>query len=305
MVRAVPGPGRAVGVFRCACAVVAVVAGLAGTVMLAIPEDTDRYFSWPIGPPPLASLVGGFYLASALTFAVLGLRGDWPASRGVCFGIVAFTLPTAAATLRHRDLFDWGRWQAVAWVALFVGSPLAFSSFLFLLRGRTTDGERLPPRWSRPVLGCLAACYAVLAFALLFAPGRLQEASPFALPGLSGRFLGSWCAFLAVLATFALRRNRSNEATVPLMALVLWPVAAGLAALRSFDDLQPSSRRSVYFVLLLTLTALAAVALAACSQRLPPDGFRRGPRWRAGGTLAPPTRQADAGSSSGGGQGIP
>jgi len=31
-------------------------------------------------------------------------------------------------------------------------------------------------------------------------------------------------------------------------------------------DLQPSSRRLAYFVLLVTLTALATVALAACSR---------------------------------------
>jgi hypothetical protein len=105
-------------VFRIACFVVAGVAGLAGTVMLIAPEDTDAYFSWPIGPPPLAALVGAFYLASAVTFAVIGTRADWPAARGICFGILAFTLPTLAPTVRHRELFDWDRWQALAWVEI-------------------------------------------------------------------------------------------------------------------------------------------------------------------------------------------
>jgi hypothetical protein len=261
-----PGADRTFTIFRGACAVVAVVAGLAGTVMLIAPEDTDRYFSWPIGPPPLAALVGGFYLASAVTFAILGLRGEWLASRGVCFGILAFTLPTLAATLRHRDLFDWGRWQAVAWVALFLGSPLAFSSFLYLLRGRAPRPGDPGPNWIRVVLGVLAASSTALALGLLLAPGRLEDASPFALPGLSGRFLGSWCAFLAVLAGFALWRNRNEETTVPLMALVLWPAAGIVAALRSFDDLQPSSRRLAYLVLLAVLTALAAAPLLARSR---------------------------------------
>ena len=274
MVEAGTGQGRVLGVFRVACIVVAVAAGVAGAAMLVVPEDTDRYFSWPIGPPPLAALVGGFYLASTVTFALLAVRRDWPASRGICFGILAFTLPTLAATARHRDLFDWDRWQAVAWVALFVGSPLAFSSFLYLQRGqRAAGGGPLPGR-TRAVLAVLGAVYALLAAGLLFSPGRLEaEVSPFRLPGLSGRFIGAWCAFLAVVALFSAGRNRSHEAAFPMLALVLWPVGGIVAGLRSFDDLQPSGRRTAYLAL---LGALAALALIAAAGRRRPTGDRDG-----------------------------
>ncbi len=260
----VDGGARVLGIFRVACIVVAVVAGVAGTVMLVAPEDTDRYFSWPIGPAPLAALVGGFYLASATTFALLARRGDWPASRGICFGILAFTLPTLAATVRHRDLFDWGRWQALAWVALFVGAPLAFSSFLYLQRGQPSAGGNPLPGWTRAVLALLGAVYALLAVGLLFAPGDLEaDLSPFRLPGLSGRFIGAWCAFLAVNALFAAWRNRSHEAAFPMLALVLWPAAGIVAAIRSFDDLQPSGRRLAYLLLLAVLAVLGLAALTA------------------------------------------
>ena len=276
MVDAGTGPSRVLGIFRGACIVVAVVAGIAGAVMLVAPEDTDRYFSWPIGPPPLAALVGGFYLASAATFGLLAARRDWPASRGICFGILAFTLPTLAATVRHRDLFDWGRWQALAWVALFVGSPLAFSSFLYLQRGQRPAGGHPLPSWARAVLAALAAAYAVLAVGLLFAPGRLEDdASPFRLPGLSGRFIGAWCAFLAVVALFAAVRNRGHEAAFPMLALVLWPAAGVVAAIRSFDDLQPSGRRAAYLVLLGAL-AVAALAASAGRRRVPEPAPAKG-----------------------------
>lgn len=268
MVEAGPGESRVLGIFRGACIVVAVVAGIAGTVMLVAPEDTDRYFSWPIGPPPLAALVGGFYLASAVTFGLLAVRRDWPASRGICFGILAFTLPTLAATVRHRDLFDWGRWQALAWVALFVGSPLAFSSFLYLQRGQRSAAGNAFPSWARAIHAALGAVYAALAVGLLSAPGRLQaDASPFRLPGLSGRFIGAWCAFLAVVALFAAGRLHRHEAAFPTLALVLWPAAGIIAAIRSLDDLQPSGRRAAYLVFLVALT-VAAVAAAAGGRQL-------------------------------------
>ena len=250
-------------IFRVACFVVAAVAGMAGTVMFVAPEDTDRYFSWPIGPPPLAALVGSFYLSSALTFAVIGRRVDWSAARGVCFGILAFTLPTLAATANHTQLFDWGRWQALAWVALFVGSPITFTSFLYQLRGRAPAGPGNElPSWTRALLGVLAVAYFMLGVGLLLTPGDVQDGSPFALPGLSGRFVGSWCLFLCVLAGFSLWRNRAHEARIPILALVIWPMAAILAALRMFDDLQPPSRRSGYLVMVAVLAALAAASLA-------------------------------------------
>ena len=253
-------PAGVTTVFRISCLVVVVVAGLAGVVMVAAPEGTGRYFSWPMGPSPLVGLVGAFYLASAGLFALLAGRNDWLLARGVCFGVLAFTLPTLAATARHADLFDWGRWQAVTWVMLFVGSPLAFSSFLFLHRARHNPSSEALPALTRASLAVLATVYAVLALMLLLTPTWLQARSPFALSGLSGRFLGSWCAFLAVLALFALRRDRKNEAAIPLVALLAWPLAAVLAAVRSFGDLHPGSRRAVYVVMLIALAALAGAA---------------------------------------------
>jgi len=262
-------------IFRAACFVVAVVAGTAGVVMLMAPTDTNDYFSWPIGPPPLAATVGGFYLASAVTFAVLGWRNTWVEARAICVGILAFTLPTLVATVNHRDLFDWDRAQAIAWVVLFTGSPITFASFLYLRRGEVTaQGDRIRLA-ARAALGLLGAVYAALAIALLADPTSLEDRSPFLLPGLSGRFVGSWCAFLAVIALFSLVRNRWNEAVIAIGALVLWPVGALAAALRSFDDLAPSGRRAAYLVVVVVLGAIAAAALVAGRDRVSASDLSR------------------------------
>jgi hypothetical protein len=292
---------RVLKVFRVACFVVTVVAGLAGTVMLITPDNTDAYFSWPIGPPPLAALVGAFYLASALTFSLIAMKADWPAARGICFGILAFTLPTLAATVRHRDLFEWDRGQALAWIALFAGSPLAFSSFLYLLRARAPHGREGLPSSTKAILGLLVVVYGALGLGLLLAPGRLQDGSPFALPGLSGRFLGSWCLFLSVVAGFALVRNRAHEARIPVFALVAWPVAATLAAVRSFDELR-SDRRAGYIVLVVALAALAMAAAGGVAQGdraqragSPPRPDRPGRQSRLTAFLSPRYRTSPSG----------
>ena len=53
---------------RILCALVALAAGIVGVAMLVAPGSTGRYFSWALGPPPLAALVGAFSVASTLVF---------------------------------------------------------------------------------------------------------------------------------------------------------------------------------------------------------------------------------------------
>jgi len=258
-------PTRALLVARVLFAIVAVAAGLAGLLMIVAPDETDRYFSWPIGPPPVAALVGGFYLASALLFGRAAVREDWPGARGLCIGVLALTVPTVIATARHHDLFDLDRWQAVAWVVLFVASPIAFGTILYLQRGRVARAGRALPAWVVTVCALEAIGYGGLAIALWIAPSDVADVMPFALPPMSGRFLGCWAAFLSVLACFASVRRRWPEARTSLLALTLWPLAASLTAVRSWDDLAPTDRRAGYLVVAVALTVVGAGMVAASS----------------------------------------
>jgi hypothetical protein len=251
------------GALRLFFAVVAVVAGIAGIVMLVAPADSGDYFSWAIGPAPLTTLVGSFYVASAVVFGIAAIRLDWPGVRGLCVGVLALTIPTLIATARHDEVFDFGRVQAVLWVVLFVASPCAYGTVLFLQRGKvtTTDAPRLPT-WARAIAVLLGVGYLAFAIWCWVDPAGAAEHMPFALPALSGAFLGCWALFLATLALFVARRPTRREARLPLLALTLWPFAGLLAGLRSFDDLA-SGNRVGYLVALGILTTLAAVALSA------------------------------------------
>jgi hypothetical protein len=255
-------------VLRILFLIVGVVAGVAGIVMLVAPGETDRYFSWPIGPPPLAATVGGFYVASAIVFTQAAFRDDWPAARGLCVGVVALTVPTVVFTIRHYDVFDFGRWQAIAWMVLFVAAPIAYGTILFVQRGQVTAaGDVLAP-WARAVVAVLALAYAVLALVLWVDPTGTADRAPYVLPAMSGRFLGCWAAFLAALAVFVVVRNRWHEARTPLLALTLWPVGGLVGALRSFDGLTPSGRRAAYLVGLAVGAAAGALVLAAGRARV-------------------------------------
>ncbi|MGH9051105.1 MAG: hypothetical protein ACRDY4_15360 [Acidimicrobiia bacterium] len=262
-------------VLRILFLVVGVVAGVAGTIMLVAPNETDRYFSWPIGPPPLAATVGGFYVASAVVFTQAAFRDDWPAARGLCVGVIALTVPTVVFTIRHHDVFDFGRWQAIAWIVLFVAAPIAYGTILFVQRGQVAAAGDALVAWARVVVALLALAYAALALVLWLDPTGTADRAPYPLPAMSGRFLGCWAAFLTALALFVVVRNQWNEARTPLLALTLWPVGGLVGALRSFDDLAPSGRRAASVVGLGVAAAAGALVLVAGRARVSASAPRR------------------------------
>jgi hypothetical protein len=252
---------------RTLCALVALAAGFVGVLMLVAPASTGRYFSWPLGPAPLAALVGGCYVASALVFGWAAAREQWPGLRALCVAVFGLTLPTLAATARHHDVFDFSRWQALAWAVLFVASPTLFGLTLYLLRGSAPGrGPRLRPS-ARTVLAILATGYAALAIALWAWPSTIGRHGPFAVAGLGARFAGSWAAFLAIAAGYAAVRARWEEARVPVLALTVWPACVLGAALLRIDDLRSGAARPAYLAALAGLAVIGGTVLAAGRER--------------------------------------
>ena len=256
-------------VLRVAFAIVAVVAGLVGVVMLAAPGSTGDYFSWAIGPPPLAALVGGFYVASTVVFG-LAIKRSWIAVRGLVAAVLGLTLPTLVATLVHSEVFDFSRPVAIVWLLLFVGSPATYGTILVLRRHEHAPPGGVPvARGFRMLFGALAAALVALALLCWLARGTAADLVPFALAPMGAAFLGAWGLFLAVLAAWVALRGRADEAEVPLLGLVAYPAGGILAALTTLGDLQPDGRRLVWLVALAAIATAAATASRAASTSAP------------------------------------
>jgi hypothetical protein len=239
-----------------AAIIVATAAGIVGAAMLIAPASTGTYFAWPLGPRGLAALVGGFYVVSAPVFAYAG-RLSPSEVRGLAAAVLAFTLPTLAATYLHRDVFDFGRPAALAWVVLFVASPVTFS--LLLWAGRHAqpppDDARLNDV-SRVALAALAGAFAVLAVWFWV---TTDGPVPFQVAALGARFLAAWLAFFAVLAAWPAVRPTRTEARVPLLALVAYGVGGLLAAAAHPGQLGPGALG--YLAGLLGVVAAAGIVL--------------------------------------------
>lgn len=239
--------------------IVVVAAGASGVALLAFPGSTARYFSWELRPVEAAALIGGCYLASAVVFGV-ALAAPLRQLQGLCVAVLGLAVPTLVLTLVHDEVFDWGRWQAVVWLALFVGAPVTMTALLVTLRerfrGRALGGELAA--WVRWTLGGLAAALAVLAPLIWIAPTRavLSAVSPVELRGLAGAYLGAWCSFLALLCGWAAVRGHRDDARLTMVALVAVGAGGLLAAARSFLALDAVR---IGYLLVLGLLAVAPV----------------------------------------------
>ena len=240
-----------------AAIIVATAAGIVGAIMLIAPGSTGRSFAWPLGPRALAALVGGFYVVSAPVFAYAGRRSAIEV-RGLAAAVLAFTLPTLAATYLHRDVFDFDRLFAVAWVVLFIASPVTFA--LLLWSGRHTQPPPGDPRVhpaARAVLAALGAAFAGLAVWFWV---RVSGPVPFEVAPLGARFLAAWLAFFAILAAWPAVRPARSEARVPLLALIAYGIGGLLAAAVHPQELGPGA--GGYVAGLLIVVAVPALVLA-------------------------------------------
>ena len=112
--------------------------------MLLWPGSTGRYFSWRLSPAPIASLVGAFYVASAIVFGWAAHVPPLDAAAWSVHSVLGLAAPTLVVTAVHREVFDFGRWQAVAWVFLFVASVTSFATLVARPRARRAVADRRP-----------------------------------------------------------------------------------------------------------------------------------------------------------------
>ena len=246
-----------------------VAAGASGVALLVAPGSTHRYFSWTLRPPGAAALIGGFYLASAVVFA-WGLTVPRRQARALLVGVLGLAVPTLVLTIVHDEVFDFGRWQALAWVGLFVTAPVSATLLLGVLRSGQAPDRALPAwcRWTLAVLGAVLTLVAMLVW-LDATRDDVIPFSPVDLIRFTGTYLGAWCSFLAVLCLHAAMTGRWDEGRVAFFTLGAAAAGAAVALLRTLDDVRH-----------------AAVALLVCAGA----GALAGVMYRASSPTGSPTR---------------
>jgi hypothetical protein len=234
-----PGTFHRLGPLAAAfCAIVVLAAGGSALALLVAPDRTRDYFSWTLRPPAAAALIGGFYLASAVVFG-WALLLPWRQVRPLIVGVLGLAVPTLVLTLVHDEVFDFGRWQAIAWVALFFAAPVTAVRIL-ATGGREPAGGPPLRGWTRVLLAALAVGLGGLAVAVWLDGTRpaVVRFSPLPLLRLTGTYLGAWCSFLAVLCGWAAARNTWDDARLPLATVAAAGAGAAVGLLRTVGELR-------------------------------------------------------------------
>jgi hypothetical protein len=235
------------------------VAGGTGLALLAIPGSTQSFFSWGLAPPAVAALSGGLYVGSASAFGV-GIATARRSGRGLCLMAIVFTLPTLIITLVHRDVFDFGRWQAWLWTLLFAGAPAFFVLLLALGAWRSVETGPRPAPWAAAAMAAIAVASAVGTILLWADPVGSGGWLPFQPPPLGGRFVGVWLAVIAVAAGWtAIRPRDEGRTTAFAVAALLGGALVG--ALRTYGQLEPG--QGVGYVLVIAVALAASLGVLA------------------------------------------
>jgi hypothetical protein len=265
-----------------------VAAGAVGLALLAVPGATGAFFAWSLAPTPLAAFAGGVYVGSAALYA-LGLTRPAGETRSLVLAAVVLSVSVSTITLANLEIFDFGRLQAWAWVALFAGFA-ATTCALALAGRRSVDADRSAPSWVRWALGVAALMLAAAGVALWIDPAAIP--GPFELPPLGGRFAGSWIVMLAVLAGQGAWTGRRAATELAALALVALPGGALLASLRTFGDLDHAIAYTAALAALCALGLGVLVSLAVTTR----TRIIRSPPMTAGATRSAPAGTAGRGT---------
>src|SRR5262249_11790105 len=181
------------------------------------------------------------------------------AGRGLCLLTIVLTVPTFGYTLINSNVFDFGRWQAVAWLVLFTVAPIL--AIVMLAGGAWPLLGRGPllPTWARVVLLVVSVSAAVAATVLWVSPVGSGGWLPFVRSQFVGQLMGMWFAVVWFSCLWAMFRP-IEEARVFVAGTVAVVAGALVGTIRSFGQLQHSGRGP--------FLAVMVVALAACSAAL-------------------------------------
>ena len=251
----------------------------AGTQLVILAEDTDRYFAWTIGTPMSAVFIGASFWAASVILVFSARQRHWVRARVPVPSVVVVATLLLIATVTHIEEFE--SLLGFAWIEVYAFvPPLAVALAVMQLAVPGTDP---PPEDPLPV--GLRAALAVHAVALLgfgillyFVPGESNSVWPWELTDLTSKAIGTWLLGIGTLATYvALHNDRADMPGASLSYLVL-PAALTLGLIRFPGDVDFASLDTiVYLVFIISAAAIGAYgAWVSVREHRYPSGLPHG-----------------------------
>jgi hypothetical protein len=205
------------------------------------PANTRDNFAWNVQPVVMASVLGAYYMSSALLFVLPLFARRWEMIRVMILPAAIFSSAELLTTILHWSNFSVGTPSFWGWlISYLLPPPIFFGFYFYLERRRIRSGVvvptiPLPPEVRTPLIHWGAAL-AVISVALFIFPDLLIVNAPWRMTPLTVRAFVSW---LIALAALMLSMARENDRTrvlfgVPMLLLILPTVTIQIA--RFFDQ---------------------------------------------------------------------
>jgi hypothetical protein len=186
--------------------VIAVLVFLVGIPLYTRSAHTASEFAWTIKPPLTAAFMGAGYWAACLLATQASMQRTWVNARLGLLAASLFTVLMLTATLIHLDKFHTHAATGIAWIVVYVATPIALA--VVLPRQMRVAGGK-PPRLApmstaaRSVFTLQAAVMVVFGVALFVAGRGAQSLWPWLLTPLTARAIGAWLIGLGAGAALA------------------------------------------------------------------------------------------------------
>jgi len=266
-------------VMRNALIVSAVILAALGLDLTLFPNDTAKYFSWPIAPPLTAGTLGAFYLAAFVILVLtLGSGMTWARARVVLPGGIAFSALAFITTFLHLDKFNFHADSTTAvvvtWVWTIAYGILTPVLLLALIPQRKMPGDDPvtgpTPSWVRQALLAVGALMAGVGVVLYLIPVEMAKIWPWDLPPLSARVLGAWSIGFGLVMLVASRQNDRFRVFPSALGLAAYGLFQLLTVLRFNGDVAWEEPGAWVYVVFLAATLAIGLAGANATRTASP-----------------------------------
>jgi hypothetical protein len=233
-------------------------------ILFLFPGQTRTLWAWTIRSRMSCMFMGGGYLAGALFFFRAARAKEWHRLGPGIIATTAFAGALGIATFLHWDEFNHDHVSFLAWLVLYVTTPLLLP--VLYVKNRQFDPGTLGPEdvpipaWIRTSMTVVGAGQLAFAVALFARPSLFQADWPWTLTTVSARSLAGFATFPAITyLAFAFER-RWSALRWPFETAIVGVTLIAVGALRSPGDFKdgalPWLWRAGLFVALAYLVAV-------------------------------------------------
>jgi hypothetical protein len=241
-------------------------------ILYLFPHRTAELFAWTLNPPMTALLMGAGYLSGAYFFSRVVLARRWSEVAAGFPPIFVFATGLGLVTLLHWDCFNHHNIAFIAWVGLYLTTPLIVPA-LWLYNRRTLSRATTPaalvmPHRVRLALAGVGAFILVTGIALFLLPQWMIRLWPWQLT-MEGtaQAMGAWYMLPGLVGLVLAADGRWPAARIVLQSQMIGIALILFGAVRAWSDFDPARPITWLFVLGMTGLLLGLATLYLSMER--------------------------------------